>query len=81
MEGNKCDSFVIESAVIPQLNSGVMMVLFRSVRSLGLIIMFPGFWRDFEIGSLLFSTGINLHGQVGASAAGNIRRMREQRKK
>ena len=28
IEGNKCGSFVIESAVIPQLNSGVMMVLF-----------------------------------------------------
>lgn len=27
IEGNKCDSFVIESAVIPQLNSGVMMVI------------------------------------------------------
>lgn len=40
IEGNKCGSFVIESAVIPQLNSGIMMVLFWFVHSLSLIIMF-----------------------------------------
>lgn len=28
IEGKKCDSFVIESPGIPQLNSGVMLGLF-----------------------------------------------------
>lgn len=40
IEENKCGSFVIESAVIPQLNSGIMMVLFWFVHLLSLIIMF-----------------------------------------
>lgn len=40
IETNKCDSFLIESAVIPRLNSGVMIVLFWFVRLLSLIIMF-----------------------------------------
>lgn len=40
IEGNKCSSFVIESAVIPPLNSGIMMVLFWFVHLLSLIILF-----------------------------------------
>ena len=58
IEGNKCGSFVIESAVIPQLNSGIMMVLFSFVRSLSLIIMFflEGLWNWFVIVLM----GINL---------------------
>lgn len=51
--GSKCGSLVIESAVIPQLNSGVMMVLFWFVHSLSLIIMFLCFQRDFGIGLIV----------------------------
>lgn len=40
IEGNKCGSFIIETAVIPQLNSDIMMVLFWFVHSLSLIVMF-----------------------------------------
>lgn len=40
MEGNKCGSFVIESAVIPQLNSSNMMGLFWFVHLLSLIRFF-----------------------------------------
>lgn len=52
IEGNKCSSFVIESAVIPQLNSGIMMVLFSCVHLLSLIIFFfflEGLWNWFVI--------------------------------
>lgn len=62
IEGNKCGSFVIESTVIPQLNSGIMMVLFWFVHLLSLIIMFfvflflEGLWNRFVIVLM----GINL---------------------
>lgn len=49
IEGNKCGSFVIERAVIPQLNSGIMMMLFWFVYLLSLTIMFFHFLGDFGI--------------------------------
>lgn len=69
--GNKCSSFVIESAVIPQLNSGIMMVLFWFVHSFSLIIMFflflEGLWNWFVIVLM----GINLCEHVGVCVVGN----------
>lgn len=51
IERNNCGSFVIESGVIHQLNSGIMMVLFWYIDSLSFIIPF------FSRGTLKFVCG------------------------
>lgn len=59
IEGNKCDSFVIGSAVIPQLNSDIMMALFWFVHLLSMTIMFSffldGLWNWFVIALIIIN--------------------------
>ncbi len=52
IEGNKCSSFVIESAVIPPLNSDIMMVCSLAQfdnRGFCVFLFLEGLWNWFVI--------------------------------